>query len=1525
MSGCFAKYDEYGLRHIPTHYARRERFEELRVLLFDYEWLQSKLDVTDPYALIVDMDYLPDDPDLRLVQSSIRMSANILVNDKTQLAPQLIGRLQSKEAPGIIDLLRSAARHGGGGKPWLRPLKQCLPLGNGSLIASDISYHSGTIKGFVFTPDGSKIISWDNGGLCAWSSDRLEFLGREQVSGKYVCVQAIAPMPDNKRIAYVVDSRRDTIFIWNIETKETNYFQLGLESVSSLAISGDLIITAGGNEPPRIWSISSGELLGFLPYETIPEKIPNEIPNGAHEYTLHGEPKLSESPQIRKIAATPDGTAIISLASETGKSWLSRWSLPERKLIFTQTFEVFDANNIHITPDGNWCITTGDRDVRVFDAYSGELHQVFQEHTDKVLSVAVDDDWIYSISSDDSLIIWDIHSGQCLHAFKNVEARNVAVTPSGLLVMDKHLNHIQLWMRRSFQLLDSTEAGFSTPIDAVAMDAEAALFLVAARDESPVLYSNNSRTIIPIEASVNQLAISYDGQYIFFAVDNAIVIWSIPERRIIGNLGSIGQNAIFLETVNNGNVLVANEGGAISIWQLEEGSRQICIATEQIGNGVEAISPDGQYAICVNSSNVRIYDIKSGNQIREIPAEKETYFVQRDRIVHKVAISGDGSRVAVAKGSWRTRGGSSVFVENMQKDENGSSNDGSEEKARQRETLDIPCETDSVADLAFSYDGKILLICDISGTLTLWNIDTNQILHHYCSSEFVCCDISRDGNLILAGDKEGFIHLLKLESNSSPGDPIEPAAFGFPLFSNKKPELDVAKRGHAEECTSQEENAELDNQKDLTPKQTNQFDNALLRGYKEKPPVKDRSYSIQAYRGIILTDPEFSFLYELEQLLGIPIPIYNGGKTDWGFRVENQHIVEFHCSGKNLPSIPESICELRSLTLLNLKENCICELPKSIGNLQSLTSLDLQSNRIATLPESIGNLQSLTLLNLSENCICELPKSIGNLQSLTSLDLQSNRIVALPESIGNLRSLKKLTLLVNQVQSLPESIGNLDAMEELNLAINLVLSLPKEICRLKNLRYLNLGTNQISSLPEEIGCLGNLQHLDLHSNQISSLPESIGNLQALEELIFNENRLVAVPKSLWIIKSLKKLRLDDNKITSFSEEIGQLRKLTDLNLLGNEITSLPKEVHQALRLLDKNGCRVDLSLMPYKEFSNVFFPIAFNPQRPEIVWWFDLDGNLSEVNLATLQESKHIQISQPGLLLSYFSRHDRLQIIDSSGTFQVYDPGRRISTRKFLYRNKPNQKLAAVKLSQLNQVALIYTNGDHSPATLVLHDPLYSLREVAKTQLGFGYFLNVPLEIDNDGNLITMEGQNPIDLVKLDRESLRVLKRYHGSNSYLITIKLIRDLLFASNSRELLIWNYSSSELLYQSKFGLIDSIDWSPKYNTAFICTRFNLVLLNLETGEFLRAFEKLPDLNSISVSKNGELLFLGREGNGDERNKLKEESPAEINRHIEFLAEKITHGSKEDIPLTFIRRLRKIQIWRIADIIQYCRNKSE
>ena len=100
--------------------------------------------------------------------------------------------------------------------------------------------------------------------------------------------------------------------------------------------------------------------------------------------------------------------------------------------------------------------------------------------------------------------------------------------------------------------------------------------------------------------------------------------------------------------------------------------------------------------------------------------------------------------------------------------------------------------------------------------------------------------------------------------------------------------------------------------------------------------------------------------------------------------------------------IPDEICLLSHLEVLNLPWCDVASLPKDIGNIATLTDIYLEDAPISSLPESIGNLVNLTTLKLSGTKISSLPESIGNCTALKNLDISDTLITSLPDSIWNL-------------------------------------------------------------------------------------------------------------------------------------------------------------------------------------------------------------------------------------------------------------------------------------------------------------------------------------------------------------------------------------------------------------------------------------------------------------------------------------------------------------------------------------------
>jgi WD40 repeat protein len=205
--------DAYAWRWIGYHMVKAGCKDDLRQLLLDFDWLQAKLAATDANALIADYDYLPEDKDLQLVQSAIRLSAHVLARDARQLAGQLTGRLLSYTSPSIEALLRQAAKRKAW--PWLRPLQCNLTAPGGHLIRTIEGYTS-SVNAVAVTPDGRRAITASQD-LRVWDLSTGQTI--RTLEGHTDWVNDVAVTPEGR--CAISASYDQTLRVWDLSTGQT--------------------------------------------------------------------------------------------------------------------------------------------------------------------------------------------------------------------------------------------------------------------------------------------------------------------------------------------------------------------------------------------------------------------------------------------------------------------------------------------------------------------------------------------------------------------------------------------------------------------------------------------------------------------------------------------------------------------------------------------------------------------------------------------------------------------------------------------------------------------------------------------------------------------------------------------------------------------------------------------------------------------------------------------------------------------------------------------------------------------------------------------------------------------------------------------------------------------------------------------------------------------------------------------------------------------------------------------------------
>ena len=668
----------YGL-DLPYHLAKASREEaamadELCELLTEFEFIEYKVSGLAPQPLIDDYE-LALQPDieiseeikdnLRLIQSAIRMSANVLADDRSQLPSQLLGHLMPYRSVDESELKS---------KPWTQ-----------ILLIKVMSY-------WKQPPEFVETLM-----LFAWSltfnilTRPLQFIDRKLPSRFslypflywwykfvevatnwivklifiYPCVSYQVSDLMKKRYLKPKPPYFLTIDVLLEQVEKSKYRPCLRPLTPSLTPAGEILI--------RTLSLEGDDFLfqGIIAITPDGTKMVSgskslivwDMKTGTILKTITGHKS------VNAVVITSDGKQIVSGSTD---STIKIWDIETGKNINTLIGHHSSIRAIAITPDGKNIVSASqDTTLKVWDLQTGECLCTCIEHQKSVSVLAIHPDGDKVISGDDDkrLIIWNLKNGQLLREIKTFEGYlyAIAITNYGFsFTGDEKKLLVATRVRERdnpFEVCDistgevlknlTDETWLGTYITHVAITPYDTKVVAASKDRNQIKILD-LRTGIPLGAFeahygqyVTALAITPDGKQVVTGAHKTIKIWDLTLIQKKSKIKSITKHRNSVQAVAitpDGKQAISGDGdGTIIIWDIDSHK-----PLKNLGggyNGIKsiAITPDGQKFVSTFVSGEGGY---KGVQIWNFHNTKKLFGNCRaERQVETVAITPDSKYI----------------------------------------------------------------------------------------------------------------------------------------------------------------------------------------------------------------------------------------------------------------------------------------------------------------------------------------------------------------------------------------------------------------------------------------------------------------------------------------------------------------------------------------------------------------------------------------------------------------------------------------------------------------------------------------------------------------------------------------------------------------------------------------------------------------------------------------------------------------------------------------------------------------
>lgn len=527
----------------------------------------------------------------------------------------------------------------------------------------------------------------------------------------------------------------------------------------AFAPDGRSLLAGGGNDPLRLWEVSSGRLLrtfddtwvqavAFSPRGAVfasggAFKVVRlwEMATGKEYAQLKGHTSA-----IKALAMSADGNLLAS-ADQGGVVRL--WSMPQEEQISQLSGHTDEVNALAFSPDGQILASgSGDHSIRLWDVRRCRLlRKLNVSAAVYALVFSSNGQQLFAGGNDHVLRSWETATGKALPQLLAHQGTIVSLLLAGdgkTLISGGQDRSIRLWdlakgreMRRVIR-----QPGDS---DALALDPDSKLLATAGLNNTVRLFEVNSGQEVSWEpghqACISTLALSPDGKFLASGCANACLrLWDTATGQETRRWQANGPHDLFLAFARDGKTILAGGGSApVQLHHVATGQVQQQRFKDE-GVLSLALSPDGQWA-ALGHQNQRI-------SIWDPIRNQALHQLKYPGSVQTVGFAPDGKLLAAA-GTHQV-----VFYDLLKGQE-----------TRRFHSKDGPAGTmPAVACLVFAPDGKTLALGCYDGVIRLFDVVTAKevgALEGHASVVYALA-FSHDGRVLASGSFDQSVRLWEM-------------------------------------------------------------------------------------------------------------------------------------------------------------------------------------------------------------------------------------------------------------------------------------------------------------------------------------------------------------------------------------------------------------------------------------------------------------------------------------------------------------------------------------------------------------------------------------------------------------------------------------------------------------------------------------------------------------------------------------------------------------------------------------------